>query len=269
MYKCKYCNKDFDKPQKLGGHVIWCKQNPNKNGKSGFSVYNKTLKHQKQKRKYNEPQDNLFCQFCNKQCKTLNSLKQHEMRCNQNLERIPLNNLAVHNEQIKLQQKNVWNKGLNKNINESVKQQSLSLHNVYASGKLQPYNKGITHSEEFKRAVSKTMRIKTAEYLEKCYPNGRRYNKNACLFIEKLNKEKGWKLQHAENGGEVKVCGFFLDGYDKENNIVFEYDERAHYIDVDKNILRVKDIKRQDIIKEKLQCRFFRYNEYTDTLYEI
>ena len=29
MVKCKYCGKEFDNPQKLGGHVTHCKMNPN------------------------------------------------------------------------------------------------------------------------------------------------------------------------------------------------------------------------------------------------
>ena len=28
--------------------------------------------------------DDLFCQYCNKQCYNLNSLKQHEIRCKRN-----------------------------------------------------------------------------------------------------------------------------------------------------------------------------------------
>ncbi len=28
MYKCKYCCKEFESPQKLGGHIIRCKGNP-------------------------------------------------------------------------------------------------------------------------------------------------------------------------------------------------------------------------------------------------
>ena len=41
MFKCKYCGKEFDKKESLGGHIIWCNLNPNKNGKSNFkNTYN-------------------------------------------------------------------------------------------------------------------------------------------------------------------------------------------------------------------------------------
>lgn len=65
------------------------------------------------------------------------------------------------------------------------------------------------------------------------------------------------------------MFGYFLDAYDKENNVVVEYDEKEHYIDVENNILRPKDIERQNYIIEKLHCDVYRYNEYTKTLYKI
>ena len=89
------------------------------------------------------------------------------------------------------------------------------------------------------------------------------------LFIDNLNTKNKWNLQHAENGGEIQITGYFLDGYDKELNIAFEYDEPKHYKDVENNILKQRDIERQKYIIEKLQCRFFRYNEKLDLLYEV
>ena len=44
MFKCKYCGKEFETKQKLGGHIIWCKENPNMNGHSGFEKYNEDRK---------------------------------------------------------------------------------------------------------------------------------------------------------------------------------------------------------------------------------
>ena len=95
------------------------------------------------------------------------------------------------------------------------------------------------------------------------------YNEKACEYIDKLNEENNWHLQHALNGGEVKKFGFYLDGYDEALNIVFEYDEPKHYLDVEKNILKESDIKRQTYIINHLKCRFFRYNEKMKLLYEI
>ena len=105
---------------------------------------------------------------------------------------------------------------------------------------------------------------------QKLYPDCRcAYNINACQYIDKLNEEKGWHLQHALNGGEIEVGGYFLDGYDKEKNIVFEYDETNHYSDVYNNVLKEKDVKRQKFLKTKLNCEFYRYNEKLGLLYKV
>lgn len=76
-------------------------------------------------------------------------------------------------------------------------------------------------------------------------------------------------MQHAENGGEVCIGGYFLDGYDKDLNIAFEYDEPRHYIDIKGNVLKEKDINRMNYIIQKIGCRFFRYNENIDLFYEV
>ena len=95
----------------------------------------------------------------------------------------------------------------------------------------------------------------------------RAFNPKACIFIDKLNQEKGWNLQHAENGGEVELYGYFVDGYDRERNIIFEYDESHHY-DIRGN-LKTEDVKRQKNLLEKINpSKFFRYDEMNKKLYD-
>jgi len=53
--------------------------------------------------------------------------------------------------------------------------------------------------------------------------------------------------------------GFWVDGYDKENNIVYEFDESHHFNSEGK--LKKKDIQRQKLITEHLNCRFIRIKE--------
>lgn len=84
-----------------------------------------------------------------------------------------------------------------------------------------------------------------------------------------MNKQNNWNLQHAENGGEYYVAGYFVDGYDKKLNIVFEYDEPRHYKNVNESILRDKDLQRQQNIIQKLNCEFWRYNEKIKVLYKV
>ena len=99
--------------------------------------------------------------------------------------------------------------------------------------------------------------------LNKITPN---FNQNACVYFDNLSNERDWKLQQALNGGEVKCIGYSLDAYDKEKNIVVEYDEPHHY---QKGKLKKKDIKRQRNIIEYLKCKFFRYKVSDDILYQI
>jgi len=92
------------------------------------------------------------------------------------------------------------------------------------------------------------------------------HNPLACQFIDDLNKERGWNLQHALNGGEVELYGYFVDGYDKQRNIVFEYDEPHH----NKSKKKEKDIIRQNEIMNAIKPNLFvRYDKQTGTLYNV
>ena len=152
------------------------------------------------------------------------------------------------------------------NTKEVHKKAGKTLHERYKTGLIIPHFKGKHHTQETKDKI----RISTVKYLEEVKrTGGAKFSKRACLFIDKLNESKGWHLQHALNGGEIIVGGYYLDGYDKELNIAFEYNESKHYIDCENNILREKDIIRMNFIHNKLNCRFFIYNEKKDYFYEV
>ena len=80
------------------------------------------------------------------------------------------------------------------------------------------------------------------------------YNPEACRLIEEYGKKHGYNFQHAENGGEfhIKELGYFVDGYDVEQNVVIEYDEPHHARQ------KEKDTQRQQEIIELLKCKFIR-----------
>jgi hypothetical protein len=84
------------------------------------------------------------------------------------------------------------------------------------------------------------------------------YNPNSIAIIENYGKQYGYNFQHAENGGEFQVCGYFVDGYDKEKNVVIEYDEKHHF--QPNGQLKHKDHVRQQNIINELQCKFIRIN---------
>lgn len=95
--------------------------------------------------------------------------------------------------------------------------------------------------------------------------NNPNYNPNACLYFDKLNIDMGWTLQHALNGGEIKYDKYWLDAYDMDKNIVVEYDEKHHYR---YGKLSQRDLDRMVVIMSKLKCKFYRYNESKNQLFE-
>lgn len=106
-----------------------------------------------------------------------------------------------------------------------------------------------------------TLRKKAAERLFNLGFSCPRASIIACNFIEEFGKNNGYNFKHALNGGEfyIKELGYFVDGYDSEKNVVFEYDEKHHFNKISEN-LKEKDVKRMNEIKQKLNCLFIRYN---------
>ena len=57
----------------------------------------------------------------------------------------------------------------------------------------------------------------------------------------------------------IKELGYWVDGYDKENNVVYEYDEKYHRSE--KQV--IKDKNRQQEITKILKCSFIRKEKST------
>ena len=124
-----------------------------------------------------------------------------------------------------------------------------------------PSFKGKSHSEKTKRKMRKIAIDRISDTLrdgEKILPN---YNKTACDYFNNLMLETKTNIQHACNGGEfyIEELGYWVDGYDKENNIVYEWDERRHFNR--DGTLKEKDINRQREITEYLKCKFIRIKD--------
>ncbi len=107
----------------------------------------------------------------------------------------------------------------------------------------------------------KKKRINMIKNIEKRKLNGHQlvpnYNPDGCRIINKYGLENNYNFQHAENGGEfyIKELGYWVDGYDKEKNIIIEIDEPYHFSNGN---LKEKDIKRQNEIVDLLNCKFIR-----------
>ena len=109
----------------------------------------------------------------------------------------------------------IWNKDLTLKDNKSLQKANKTLKDGYRTGRLKAWNKHKKHSEEEIRKI----RISTVNYLLKTkHIKQPRYNIDSIQFFDNLSKEKGWNLQHAENGGEFYTgIGYFVDAYDKNN----------------------------------------------------
>lgn len=129
------------------------------------------------------------------------------------------------------------------------------------SGVLKEKRKTESYGEVFKQKC----RENKLKQINKC-GSQRTFNFNACEFMDKLNKRIGINLRHGLNGGEYQVIGYSLDGYDKEKNIIFEYDEPKHHILSVKN----RDIERQNRLISHLNLtKFLRYDEKKNILYDV
>jgi hypothetical protein len=130
------------------------------------------------------------------------------------------------------------------------------------SKQLTEARKTSSYGESFKQKCRINRAVQTLLGIQ----NKPNYNKNACLFIEQINRKFNWNLQHAENGGEKIIDGFFLDGYDDKRNIVFEYDEPKHNTLSQEKRDRIKE---RIVIRKINPLKFIRYDERYNKMYDI
>ena len=261
-YVCE-CGRRFKTANSLKSHARFCDKYVHKNSKY---VYEDGVKTYVGDSIYKINEDCYRCE-CGKEFNSPASLGAHMSHCE-------IHHNAINMERKKRPHEKDENgvgkmSGWDNKTEEEIKEYHIIGGKTYSekieNGDIHFYWIGRKHKKETKDKIRKS----TTDYFLNHLKSSPRYNKNACKFIDELNKKYGFNLIHAENGGEKYVSGYYVDGYDKENNIVFEYDEKAHYKDVYNNILKQKDINRQNEIIETLGCRFFRYNEEIDLLYEV
>jgi hypothetical protein len=260
VFKCKHCGKEFSDRYKLTGHVTYCESNPN---------YKKNLQNTENARKnitnysFLKRNKEYTCHFCGKTVSNAGCLTIHEKACEKNPNREKSPNRLGNGGHLKGHV--IWNKGKTMTEDERVLKQSRSRRKSLEEGKFTVI--GTPHTDETKRLL----REKMITYIKSVGNGefGQHFSEKGCRYIDFLNEKNGWNLIHAKNGGEKQVCGYFLDGYDENLNIAFEYDEPKHYKDVYNNVLCERDIKRQKEIINELKCKFYRYNEKIDKFYEV
>lgn len=190
----------------------------------------KELKYSSYKHWWIANKNQCDCKSCSKKNKPNGRLG--KLHSQQTINKIRSNNIGKH----------IISEETRKKLIDARRKRITSIETrIKMSGKT-PWNKNKLHSENTKLKI----RLSIIEDLRKkgvkfgCV-GASNFNSKACQFIDRLNQEKGWNLQHALNGGEVQLYGYFVDGYDKKRNIIFEYDESL----------------------------FIRYDERNNNLYEI
>lgn len=194
-----------------------------------------------------------------------------------------------------------WQEGKYKlNIGNFKKGEHRSLNTEFKRGN-KTWNTGIKMSEEFGRLISKRLRgrkqpikeiekrrksitgLKRTDESKERYRLSKLGNKNPSKKPEVRQKQRIIRAkQIIENGGgpnlglqekqildfieedlffnrikiirQYPVSGYFVDGYIKELNLVVEVDEKPK--------VRIKDIEREEFIKNKLNCQFMRIPTY-------
>lgn len=113
-------------------------------------------------------------------------------------------------------------------------------------------NFGKKRSEDEKLKMRLSMKKRIEDRYGQISPN---YNPKTIPIIKEYEKKHEFNFQHAENGGEVCIDGYFPDGVDQQKMTIIEIDEKHHFNSDGK--LRQKDIKRQKYL-EGLGYKFIR-----------
>lgn len=243
MYICD-CGKSYNSRKSLSGHATHCTEYIKSDKKSKYKM-----------------DDKYQCE-CGYITDNSQSICAHFSHCDFH-HKVNGSTKKVR-EFIKNKKMAGWDTKSTEELSKIHKKAGNTTHIKYATGELTPSFIGKNHTNQTKQKIRES-HAKRKRATDR-YTN---YSTKGCEYIDKLNEKNNWNLQHAENGGETIVGGYYLDGYDKELNIAFEYDERKHYKNYEKNILKDKDVDRQNYIIELLNCTFYRYNEAIDLLYKV
>lgn len=241
---CQFCGRIFTRGCARAVHERTCKSNPAPrplvNHVSGFKIA-------AQRNACNNRRPEPWpCSWCGKEFPTRASRQEHARNEHPDL---------IHS---------AWNKGLKASTDVRVAQYAATLAKRYANGDIIAWNIGTHHDDATKAKI----RESTIQYVRSVGPcTGPRYSTKACEYFNLLNERNGWHLQHALNGGEIRVGRYSLDAYDAELNIVVEYDEHRHHYMHGSRV--TSDVERMRAIMSSLGCTVYIYDEHTDVLRQI
>lgn len=197
-------------------------------------------------------QNNLFdnaqilCQYCSKECKNLNSLRQHEMRCAHNPDRKYAVCAGFNNKG-----KKAWNKGLTKETN-----QSLKLHGESVSKTLKG-RAGRKHSEEEKQKISIARKHYLSEHPDKVPYLLNHSSKESFpeTYFKKIFVSENILLNY-----HYQINKYELDFFNLQQKIDVEIDGEQHYLD--KRIMKSDEDRDQYLKNLGWKIYRIRWSEY-------
>lgn len=147
------------------------------------------------------------------------------------------------------------------NLNKIRTPEQKKIHSV----KMREYNKTEAGRDTIERRTKTLREIRKKYGITGFKPN---FNREACKFFDYLNLSCNWHGTHALNGGEhyIPELGYWVDYYNREQNIVIEWDEKQHHFQGNSRVQ--SDIIRENAITQFLRCKFIRLIESNTTNYE-
>ena len=239
MYNCKYCGKEFTTRNLLASHTRFCDSNPCKTTNTQYQCQfcgrisvgidklhnhenhcnfnpNKKVRKNSSKNLNYKPSDynkerEYFCSYCGKVCKNLNSLKNHEIRCKSNTNRIVMRRPVEFTFKGRIP----YNKGLTKDTDERVYKNATAVKEYYKYHD-SPF-KGKHHTEESKRLLS----VKMTEVNHEChnrYSWGKKGWYDGVFFMSTY--ELVYYIYMRDTGSNIVRC---------KQRFKYFYEDKYHY----------------------------------------
>ena len=206
--KCSLCGKEISKPC-FERHFKAC------------SNLDSVLNEKRKKKIYHVSHDGLNCKFCNKLCKNLNSLTQHEIRCKYNSNRIESANRDFKSQYKNLPQevkdKMAWSRGFTTQTHLSIKKQienrpkTHPFEDIYSEHNSKEINKWVEYI--------KTLDIQIPNY--EVYFQGKENTDGYKIIKKHYRKENNTvKILFEHN----YIANLYLNGNLKSHNTVHHVD---------------------------------------------
>lgn len=192
---------------------------------------------------YKLDHDGLNCKFCNKECKSINSLIQHELRCSENPNR------RCHDTLVKYAKSHpAWNKGLTAETDDRVKANAMSLRRSIAAGNFHSLkgDDNPSRREDVRKKISET-----------CLKKSKEGTWHTSLAKEHHYQYKGadlhgkWELAYAMHLDKMNI-----DWERCKERFPYEFEEKTHYYTPDfylpetNEYVEIKGFKRErDTVK--------------------